>query len=514
MPACTLILQEYGVTKEMLVVCGKSGRMRQEDDMAGLFRKIKFGYALGDFWQSQVGREKKHGISLLLFVATLSLCLSYASFARDTVSTITSVRIVVDESLRKIEAGEIPSLNASSFSVGDTEKYEVADVQWYDNNISDSLQVGVAPRIIVYLNTGYKEKNNGDIVDYRFSGAYTASNVRVSGGTFISAKHNNYSELEVVIELKGAGGEYSSPESPQWGQGVLGQATWIPPLNTSGYYLVTLLRDGSKVVSITTNAISLDLYPWMTSEGDYTFSVVTVPYDETQKKYGKKSAESESEVQQITESNRSGGVGKYDTTQISEENAMRAKQWLQNTSAGGSTGGASTGGNAAGSAGNSSSTVDPATAVGWYRVGNTWYFRYPNGQPAVSGWLRWKDRWYHFDSQGRMETGWFKNQYGKSFYLDTESGYMKTGWQQINGSWYYFNPMEDDTQGAMFQNTFGRVGQDYYYFDDQGRMKTGWAGIRDNTGTEQYYYFYDNGKMAYNTTINGFDVDQNGRWVH
>ena len=30
---------------------------------------------------------------------------------------------------------------------------------------------------------------------------------------------------------------------------------------------------------------------------------------------------------------------------------------------------------------------------------------------------------------------------------------MTTGWQQVNGAWYYLNPVSDGTKGAMAANT-------------------------------------------------------------
>ena len=74
---------------------------------------------------------------------------------------------------------------------------------------------------------------------------------------------------------------------------------------------------------------------------------------------------------------------------------------------------------------------------------------------------------YHFDADGVMDSGWWKNDQGTWFHLSTShdgwfgsmdkgwyhdsadgrwyylnllTGAMLTGWQQIDGVWYYFNP--------------------------------------------------------------------------
>lgn len=57
--------------------------------------------------------------------------------------------------------------------------------------------------------------------------------------------------------------------------------------------------------------------------------------------------------------------------------------------------------------------------------------------------------WYYFDGEGAMLTGWYFDLiYQKWFYFDA-TGAMATGWREIDGKWYYFNPISDGTLGAM-----------------------------------------------------------------
>lgn len=93
---------------------------------------------------------------------------------------------------------------------------------------------------------------------------------------------------------------------------------------------------------------------------------------------------------------------------------------------------------------------------------------------------------YYFNSDGILQKGWFTDANGRTYYLNTDSGKMRTGW---------------------LRTTSGNS----YYFDATGIMHTGWL---EDSGN--YYYFRKNGKMIKDTTvkINGvaYTFDENGKW--
>ena len=80
---------------------------------------------------------------------------------------------------------------------------------------------------------------------------------------------------------------------------------------------------------------------------------------------------------------------------------------------------------------------------------------------------------------------------------------MQKGWQQINGTWYYF----EDT-GAMVTG-WEQVGGTWYYFKDSGAMVMGWLEI-DGV----YYYFKSSGAMAANEYCGGYWLNSNGKWTY
>ena len=122
--------------------------------------------------------------------------------------------------------------------------------------------------------------------------------------------------------------------------------------------------------------------------------------------------------------------------------------WKKHT---GSSGG---GGNSSSDSGKTSSAYASVLYGNWEQiVTGGWQFKMTNGSYAKSRWGQINGLWYCFDGDGRMLTGWYYDQnYQKWFYLDP-SGSIAVGWRQIDGKWYYFNPVSDGTKGAMAAGT-------------------------------------------------------------
>lgn len=115
--------------------------------------------------------------------------------------------------------------------------------------------------------------------------------------------------------------------------------------------------------------------------------------------------------------------------------------------------------------------------TGWQKVDGTWYYLNSSGA-METGWIKSGDYWYYLSGSGAMRTGWVDSG-GKTYYMSS-SGAMETGWARIDGEWYYF-----DGSGAM-QIGWQKIGGKWYYFDDTGVMLTGWHYI-DNAWYELYY---------------------------
>lgn len=141
------------------------------------------------------------------------------------------------------------------------------------------------------------------------------------------------------------------------------------------------------------------------------------------------------------------------------------------------------------------------------------------------GWVRSGSYWYYYDSLGNMVTGWLKDGTGSSatwyfcntsngrmisnqvatidgnlFYFQS-SGAMKTGWQQINGNWWYFTPYGQSAPEGSAVNGRVSIGSEIYYFRNY-IMQHGKQYITTSGFLDGYYYFgnpgdEDSGCMMY-----------------
>lgn len=75
-------------------------------------------------------------------------------------------------------------------------------------------------------------------------------------------------------------------------------------------------------------------------------------------------------------------------------------------------------------------------------------------------------------------------------------------WKQDGTGWWY-------SEGQKYDTGWNEIDGEWYYFDNNGYMKTGWIQQAKNN----WYYLNDSGVMAKNTTINGYVLDSVGVWI-
>lgn len=103
----------------------------------------------------------------------------------------------------------------------------------------------------------------------------------------------------------------------------------------------------------------------------------------------------------------------------------------------------------------------PSYSEGWNAVGSDWYF-VRNGA-LVSGWEYINGHWYWFDSSAgcKMATGWIELS-GSRYYLAQSGdfqGAMATGWLYDGGAWYYAKASGHMASGWEL------IGGAWYWFD-------------------------------------------------
>ena len=147
--------------------------------------------------------------------------------------------------------------------------------------------------------------------------------------------------------------------------------------------------------------------------------------------------------------------------------------------------------------GNSRKLTNTWADVAYTFDGQTKIYSYHFDENGVmdSGW--WKDNqgvWYHLSTIhdgwfGSMDKGWYHDSAdGKWYYLNIMTGSMLTGWQEINGTWYYLNPV---TPAPTW---------------DWDASQNRW--VYGNRGGRPYGSMYAN-----EVTPDGYHVDASGAWI-
>ena len=118
---------------------------------------------------------------------------------------------------------------------------------------------------------------------------------------------------------------------------------------------------------------------------------------------------------------------------------------------------------------------------------------------SLTGWVSTSDGWmYQID--GNDTTGW-QNINGTWYFMNS-AGIMQTGWVLSNGKWYYMN-----ANGSMATNWVNAGGK-WYFLNSAGDMATGWV-----LSNGKWYYLDSDGHMLSNTTVGAYRLDASGAWI-
>ncbi len=115
-------------------------------------------------------------------------------------------------------------------------------------------------------------------------------------------------------------------------------------------------------------------------------------------------------------------------------------------------------------------------------------------QSDAKGW------WYQRDDGSYPHSEWMKE--GNSWYYFRDNGYMAKGWANDSGTWYYLN------QNGTMATGWVQDGTKWYYLLNNGNMAKGWI---NHVG--KWYYLGADGIMFTNTTVNGYQLGDDGAWI-
>ena len=170
---------------------------------------------------------------------------------------------------------------------------------------------------------------------------------------------------------------------------------------------------------------------------------------------------------------------------------VKEKTKYSNNSSGNST---SSGGGSFSSGDSGGSSVGGS---GSFKVSSSFTGQVLGVDRSLSGgqWIQDEKGWWYKRADGSYpKNSWGYEAYnGKSYwYYFLDSGYMATGWVDVNGSKYYLFPNSDGWKGRMLTG-WQWIDGNCYYLDSQGQNE---GALYRNT-----------------TTPDGFTVDSEGRWV-
>ena len=121
--------------------------------------------------------------------------------------------------------------------------------------------------------------------------------------------------------------------------------------------------------------------------------------------------------------------------------------------------------------------------VGWHIDGNGRFYYQGNGVVLKGTWYLIDGSYYRFSNNGYiLANQWFKDPTTGYWYYLSGDGKMVTGWQNINGTWYYFKPENGNGYGTMYANTTLQItdsvwGTGNYAFDANGAtIMNAWYG--------------------------------------
>ena len=140
-----------------------------------------------------------------------------------------------------------------------------------------------------------------------------------------------------------------------------------------------------------------------------------------------------------------------------------------------------------------------AKVTGWQKINRNgvdcWHYFDQSGA-MVKGFFEINGKEYFFKSDGTMAHDSMEEYNGVLFYFDSD-GQKKTGWQFVNGSWYYFNLRNGESWcGPLYATKVDP--NNYFFWTDGYTDKNGNSGQKGTLAWgEPYIEIYYDGKLVH-----------------
>ncbi|MDO5424128.1 MAG: hypothetical protein Q4F41_10415 [Eubacteriales bacterium] len=136
----------------------------------------------------------------------------------------------------------------------------------------------------------------------------------------------------------------------------------------------------------------------------------------------------------------------------------------------------------------------------WKKDEVGYWYQYTNGKYPRKVWLKINGKYYYFDAQGYLKTGWFTFK-GNRYYLSKRKGRegeLLLGFQSINGKKYHFSK-----KTALMSYGWNKISGKWYHFDET-------TGVMDKNCWIDGRYLQSNGVMAVSCWVDGKYVGADG----
>ncbi|HEU5906120.1 glucosaminidase domain-containing protein [Streptococcus pneumoniae] len=184
----------------------------------------------------------------------------------------------------------------------------------------------------------------------------------------------------------------------------------------------------------------------------------------------------------------------------------------------------------------------------WLKQGDDYFYLKSGGYMAKSEWVEDKGAFYYLDQDGKMKrnawvgtsyvgaTGakviedWVYDSHSQAWYYFKSGGYMAANeWIWDKESWFY---LKFDGKIAEKEWVYDSHSQAWYYFKSGGYMtanewiwdKESWFYLKSDgkmaekewvydSHSQAWYYFKSGGYMAKNETVDGYQLESDGKWL-